>query len=245
MRYFSLKEADLIKKKLLAYKNKNLDQIKDISQSELGIRRNKLGYLANFVIAHPRSAVSGYVALENLPQLSSFMIDTISSVLSQAEASSTYIKSFLDIANSLKKTKVGKPFPFGIKQPLLERDTLNISEVEGPKLLLFWSAESENALRMRDKLAAFIPKLKKMSLQVISIALETDKNIWKQAVKNHPIEGGYEVSDLKGVNNEVVRAMSVIQIPHIILVNRNGVIAWRDADFQDAESLTQLIEMPL
>lgn len=243
IRYFSLREADLIKKKILAYKSKRLDKLKHISKRELDNRRNKMGYLANFVIAHPNSAVSGYIALENLSQLSPFMIDTISSVLAGSASKSIYIKSFLDIVNSLKNTKVGKPFPPGIDQPLLDGGTLNISNLKGAKLILFWSIKNQNAIRLRDKLAMVSPGLKKAGVQVIAIALETNRKVWQASVKLHPIDGSYEASDLKGMNNQVIKAMSVINIPHIILVNTDGTIVWREADFQDETSILQLLKL--
>lgn len=241
--YFE-RENHLIKGKIWAYKQKNQVLLKEIASKELKAKRDRYAYVANFLISHPAEAVSGYIALRSLPYLSPFLIDTVSSAFSQANSKSMYIKSFLEMVGNFRDTKVGKIFPpvEGIKQVSLAGDTIRISEIQSPKLMIFWDPEDEKSRALLRKISSVYRQLTLKEIIPVYFAITRDRKKWESTSKEILLKG-YNLSDLKGRNNEMLRKATVIGIPHLILINDQNKIVWRDNDFKDFTSLTKFLTL--
>jgi len=59
---------------------------------------------------------------------------------------------------------------------------------------------------------------------VFSVSLDSDKNLWKQAIKDDKLSWNFHVSDLNGWKSSAAAKYKVSSIPFNYLINADGVI---------------------
>lgn len=95
-------DLELVKKKLLALKEKKNDEIPKIDQQQESILKRKYLYTTNFAVNHKDYEVSPYVALAEIYDVNLKYLDTIQKSMSPKVAKSLYGKKLTEYYNERK-----------------------------------------------------------------------------------------------------------------------------------------------
>lgn len=102
-------------------------------------------------------------------------------------------------------------------------------------VLCFWGAWNENSLASLceiDKMA--LPYIKD-GLSLVTVSLDTDVDECKKAVLKNDISGTH-LCNPKGGSAEVASAYGIYELPHVLVINREGTILLRTASVNDVKS---------
>jgi thiol-disulfide isomerase/thioredoxin len=102
----------------------------------------------------------------------------------------------------------------------------SFSEFKGKVLLIdFWASWCGPCIRNVPYLKKLITSLKDKPFKVISVSIESDKNVWKKSLKKYEFPGIHLFDD-KGLLSTFYK---VLWVPHYIIVNPDGTVANMDA----------------
>lgn len=124
-----------------------------------------------------------------------------------------------------EKLAVGEVAPnFTLAKP--DGNTFSLHDVPAKwKLVHFWAARVENSRRDNADLVKLYLQYRPRGLEIISVALDDNHAMWKQAVG---LDGMIWTngSDLKGMNSEIVRLYLVNDLPAYFLLDaENRIVA--------------------
>lgn len=137
--------------------------------------------------------------------------------------SSELIASIIKKIDWIEACKNGKPAPdFTLNTP--EGKPLTLSSFKGKIVILdFWAswcgpcrAENPNIIKLHNK-------FHNKGLEIISISLDRSKEAWVKAIKKDGMVW-HHVSELKKWKSEIVSQYGVSAVPHIVIVNEEGII---------------------
>jgi len=94
------------------------------------------------------------------------------------------------------------------------------------KLLFFWGPGCENCEAILPEIKEVYELYDSLGFEVISIAITDDKKIWKNAINKQNVNW-INLSDLKGVQSELVDKYNVWLTPSMFLLDSNNVIISR------------------
>ncbi|MCB2207231.1 MAG: TlpA family protein disulfide reductase [Bacteroidetes bacterium] len=101
---------------------------------------------------------------------------------------------------------------------------ISLSDYEGKLVLIeFWASWCPYCQTENPVLVMLYNAYKNKGFKILGVSLDTDKNKWIDGIENENL--GYDhVSDLKGFDSPVANMYSVSGIPHMCLVDENGMI---------------------
>ena len=134
----------------------------------------------------------------------------------------------------LEKVAIGKPAPdFTLNTP--EGKPLSPSMFKGKMLIIdFWASwcgpcrgENPNVVKMYNK-------FHKKGLEILSVSLDDNKERWTKAIADDGLIWNH-VSDLKGWSSAAAKLYGVNSIPHIVLVDKDGIIVAKNLRGEELE----------
>jgi hypothetical protein len=72
-------------------------------------------------------------------------------------------------------------------------------------------------------------------LEILSVSLDEKKDAWLEAIEKDGLTWNH-VSDLKGWSSSAAKLYGVSSIPHIVLINQEGVIVAKNLRGEELEN---------
>lgn len=142
----------------------------------------------------------------------------------------------------LESVEIGKPAPdFTLPSP--DGTPIALSSFKGKLLIVdFWASwcgpcrgENPNVVKMYNT-------YHEKGLEILSVSLDEKKEDWIAAIEKDGLVWNH-VSDLKGWSSSAAKLYGVNSIPHIVLINQEGIIVAKDLRGEELENkLKELIK---
>ncbi|MFT5832749.1 MAG: thiol-disulfide isomerase/thioredoxin [Cognaticolwellia sp.] len=145
--------------------------------------------------------------------------------------------------NRKPKFIVGEVAPdFEAKKP--DNSTLKLSDYRGKIVLLdFWGTWCGPCLSEIPGLTTIYNKYKNTQLgaangfEIVAVAMDNDKEKWKNTIERRGMNWGGHVSDLKRMKGDVGTLYNVLEIPTKYLLNEKGIIISVNPTVQELDKL--------
>lgn len=125
-----------------------------------------------------------------------------------------------------KNPKIGDKFA-DFEQKSFTGESIRFSEVMGRYTLLeFWASWCGPCRASNPELVEAYKKYKDKGFAIVGVSLDTNKEKWIKAIEKDSLVW-YNVSDLKGVNNEVGIIYGIDGVPDNFLIDNKGTVIAR------------------
>lgn len=132
--------------------------------------------------------------------------------------------------------KPGMPAP-EIILPNASGENIRLSAMKGKlTLIYFWSSWNALCRQNNIKLTTVYNKYHNLGFEIYAVSLDTDTELWQKACR---IDKAYwiNVIDSKGLNSEYSKTYGVKELPHMVLLGKDGNILAREPEFRELEGL--------
>lgn len=136
-----------------------------------------------------------------------------------------YVTNLLDV---LKNTAVGKQYT-DISMPSLKGDSISLSDiVPNNKLTLvdFWATWCAPCRAEIPNLKEIYSDYRSKGLEIVGVSLDKEESRWKNYIDENELNW-IHMSELQHWKSEAGRIYGINSIPHVILIDQNGVIVSR------------------
>jgi peroxiredoxin len=176
-----------------------------------------------FMKAHSNSIVAAYLAYRNCIALNEIEAIEEQLQLLDPALNNKYVKLIKDRIEKLKIKAVGLVLPT-IELPDAEGNLISIESLRGKFVLIdFWASWCRPCINEIPNIKNAYANYHEKGLEIYSISLDTDKDNWLRAIANYELNW-FNVSDLKGFESPVAKQLSVTYVPHLFLLDPDGVI---------------------
>ncbi|MCL1942963.1 MAG: redoxin domain-containing protein [Candidatus Azobacteroides sp.] len=193
----------------------------------------------HYVKDHPESLVSTVVMLDFLclEENTEKLTKTLS--LLEEPAKSFYLAEYMrSVSKNMQNVEIGKKAPSFVLPDTLGHN-VSLSDFRGKYVLLHFWISNDPFSRIHNRLDLeniHQNYREKKDFSLLGISLDLNKESWKQSVKQDNMTW-CNVSDLKGLNSEVVKSYGVVFVPRNFLINPSGTIIARDVTLNDLKSV--------
>ena len=118
-----------------------------------------------------------------------------------------------------------------IEASLQDGSSFNIESLQGKYVLVdFWGSWCGPCIQENPGLVKLYNKFNKQNFkkadgfEIVSIAIETDKNRWEAAIKKHGLSWPYHIVQLDRFRSPIAKEFGVREIPTKYLLNEKGQI---------------------
>ena len=106
---------------------------------------------------------------------------------------------------------------------------IKLSDLRGKIVLIdFWASWCAPCRKENPTIVKLYEKYKDKDFTILSVSLDQDLINWRGAIKIDGLKWPNHVSDLKGWGSEVISSYNFDEIPHTVLVNKEGKIIGED-----------------
>jgi thiol-disulfide isomerase/thioredoxin len=149
-------------------------------------------------------------------------------------------KLYLSLSPKLRNMTMGKTVNKKIEEQLLYRigaflENFYLPDTAGNQILTkaskgeyllldFWASWCAPCRQEHPILKQAYNEYKDKGLRIISISLDNDREKWLKAIKEDNVTEWQHLSDLKGANTEIAKALNIKTIPFNILISEEGKI---------------------
>ena len=106
---------------------------------------------------------------------------------------------------------------------------IKLSDLRGKIVLIdFWASWCAPCRKENPTIVKLYEKYKDKDFTILSVSLDQDLINWRGAIKIDGLKWPNHVSDLKGWGSEVISSYNFNEIPHTVLVNKEGKIIGQD-----------------
>jgi len=220
----------------------NRDSVKIYHAKRLSLYRAMDNIRQNFVIANPGS----YVSIDYM--LSQYhVISDPESFEGMYEGMSPDFKNSADGQKIKEAIELTKQFAIGQRAiAFTQNDTsgkpVSLVSLKGKYILIdFWASWCGPCRAEYPYLRKAYDKFKDKNFEIIGVSLDDKRDLWTNAIKANNFTW-LEVCDLKGRQNEVVRAYGINAIPQSLLLDPQGFIIAKNLRGDDlVEKLEEVI----
>lgn len=142
----------------------------------------------------------------------------------------------------LDNVAIGKPAPdFKLASP--SGEMISPSMFKGKVLIIdFWASWCGPCRGENPNVVKMYKKFHEKGLEILSVSLDEDKDKWTKAIADDGLIWNH-VSDLKGWNSEAAKLYGVTGIPHIVLLDKDGIIIAKNLRGEELETkLNEIIK---
>lgn len=225
----------------------NENQASEYINRRKAIIKDQRDYSIQFIIEHLKSIASIYAIYQQISEGQYVLgenrdiqymkiladslsvtwpeVDFVSSFVNDARNSEQKFYNLKSLSSKLEEAKVGLP---DIIIPDMEGDSVSLSSLKGKTVLVyFWSSASRESRTINPELKSLYDRNKGKGFEVYAIALENNKEKWKQAVFFDELDW-INVSELSYPQSAAANTFNVKSIPSTFLINKEGEIVGRD-----------------
>lgn len=146
-----------------------------------------------------------------------------------------YVENLLRQIETAEKTEPGKMAPY-FQLPSSEGKDLKRTDFKDKYLLLhFWASWDEKSKESNQMLRKiYKDKKKHKDFEILGISLDTDKDLWKEAIENDTLTWK-QTCDCKGWNSDIIEQFNIRALPTNILLTPTGKIEGRNLTQEQLE----------
>lgn len=134
----------------------------------------------------------------------------------------------------------GKPFP-KLKLTLPNGMPFTEKDMEGKVVVFdFWASWFAPCIKFIPTLRQYNERYKESDVLIVSVSVDETEDIWRKAMKDHPMEWTQVLSDGGFYNGEVKKLLSVPSVPYMVIVDKKGNIV-STLDAAQKEDLENII----
>lgn len=198
-------------------------------------------YFEQFVWDNTGNVVGAYLAMSYAPSLD---VDTLQKLVNKLKAgtaaNSKYVKAILeaqkgieDFAKAEVATQVGKEaidFTFNT----LSGESKSLASLKGKVVLVdFWASWCRPCRAENPNVVKLYKKYNNKNFEIVSISLDKEEGAWKRAIQEDGLIWGNHHWDKDG---EIANKYGVKNIPHTILIGKDGTILYKDLRGDELEA---------
>jgi len=209
------------------------------------IRQQRIEYMKQFAEDHPNSMVTALVVFSNLsyyvlPEELEYYANGFDEIKSQ----SSWVKSIREKADAAGRLEIGKPF-VDIQLSSPDGEDIALSDYAGKDnyvLVDFWASWCRPCRIVNPKIVQLYNKYKDKGFEIVGVSLDREKAEWTKAIEDDALTW-IHISDLKFWQSEGARLYAVNLIPHVVLLDKDGIILARGLKTDEIEKkLAELME---
>lgn len=188
----------------------------------LDLKRARIDGLKQFIRRNQHSFTSAYATWALLEEADALFVDSMVAVFNKHIPESKYVR-LLNERVQRNAIAVGATAP-GITLPQPDGTAFSLSSLRGRIVLLdFWASWCRPCREENPNTVRLYERFKDDGFEILGISLDESKAQWIKAIEADQLPWR-NVSDLKGVNSEVVQAYQVQAIPMTVLLDEEGRI---------------------
>ena len=204
------------------------DAVANIRAQLEKLNSDQAAFMINFIQKYPGRIATAFIVnnVNGLIQaLSASQLEQMANGFDARSSQSQWVKPIRDYVASLKRTSIGQPFPdITLKTP--DDKPISISDYAGKGkyvLLDFWAAWCGPCRNANPHVVELYKRYKDKGFEIIGISLDQTKEAWVKAIKDDNLTWP-QMSDLKYWQSAAAKLYSVSQIPHTVLLDKDGKI---------------------
>ncbi|MCF6183385.1 MAG: AhpC/TSA family protein [Bacteroidales bacterium] len=221
---FENKQLKINEQKDLAFANKDTVLLKSLDSALNNVTENQINFIKKYAYENNKSFVSLYITLSNLSDYLKLtelekIVDNFSDTLKQ----SPYYIELKDLIQA-KKNVLPKMQAPDFSLPDTSETAVSLSSLQGKFILLDFSASWNGNCRVQNKtLKKIYKKYHSSEFEIYQVSIENNMQQWKNVIRADKINW-ITVSDIKGLDSEVLQLYTVRKLPQYFLLNKNGII---------------------
>jgi peroxiredoxin len=190
-----------------------------------------------FIRSHPTS-IAGLVLIQDylLDNRNKEKIKPYLSLIEGEARNDRLYKKLNSMVERHQRTAIGHPAPdFSLISN--KNDTLSLQTFKDKYLLLTFDASWCDVCNGEyPALASIRKKFPKNEVEMLTIALDENKNVWERFAKERNIDW-HQVTDVYGLASDMVSLYNVNTIPNNFLIDRKGIIFAKDISTDSIKTL--------
>ena len=214
---------------LVAQQSGDMTKMNELRDEYNKIVEQQKAYYEKFIWDNTNSVVAAYLAVNYAPSLEIEKLkELIAKFKSGAAAQSKHLalieKSYQEMekmAMANLAVAIGKEAPdFSFTN--LKGEAVTLSSLKGKVVLLdFWASWCKPCRLENPNVVAINKKFGSKQFVIVSISIDNEEGLWKEAIKNDDLTWINHAWDKTG---DISRLYAVQSIPHTILIGKDGVI---------------------
>ena len=191
------------------------------------VKENNSSFVSTFIASR---SLADYLPLNELEKLTNNFQDTVKA--------SVYYKELKDKIDVRKRTQEGMQAP-DFSLPDTSGTNISLSSLQGKFVLLDFSASWHGTGRSRNpEFRKLYDKYKSKGFEIYQASLERNKKQWKQVIEADKINW-ICVSDIKGLDSDVVKLYGIRTFPINYLLDKNGIIISSDISVEELDAVLE------
>lgn len=198
----------------------NLDSL-SFKISQVFVQKNKA--ILDFITKYNSSPVAIHTLSDNIQSIRNLdAVKLLRNFTGDAKNSSVY-RSIDKFVKKRATYAVGSMAPdFEINTP--DGKPFKLSSLRGHVVIMdIWASWCGPCRAENPNVKRIYKKFHKKGLEVLSVSLDDDKSKWLKAIKEDGLNW-HHVSELNGWKSKVVKLYGVRGVPHIVIIDKKGVI---------------------
>lgn len=238
---FENKQSKIYEQKDIAMSNNDTILLSQLEEDFQSVSNEQINFIKNYVNENNSSFVSVFIASRSLADyLSLNELEKVKNNFTDTVKSSVYYKELSDKIEIRKRTQIGMQAP-DFSLPDTSGTNISLSSLQGKTVLLDFAASWHGASRIRNpKLLKIFNKYKSKGFEIFQASLERNKKQWKSVIEADKINW-ICVSDIKGLDSDVVKLYGIRTFPSNYLLNKKGEIINSNLNTKDLDEILKEI----
>jgi peroxiredoxin len=238
---FENKQKEIYDQKDIAVSNNDTAMLALLDSMFSATYREQMNFIYSYVNENTNSFVSAFIASRSLADhITLDQLESISNNFSDSVRSSIYYKELTDKIEVRKLTQEGMQAP-DFSLPDTTGHLISLSSLQGKFVLLDFSAGWHGPSRSRhSELGDLYEKYASKGFEIFQVGFERNKVEWQNVIAADKIKW-ICVSDIKGLDSELVNLYGIRSLPRSFLLDRSGVIISKDLSTEELDMLLDRI----
>jgi len=221
---FENKQSKLFEQKELAISNNDTSLLHQLEIDYESITDEQINFIKKYVKENNSSFVSAFIASRSLADnLPLNELEKIVNNFTDTIKTSVYYKELIDKIVVRRRTQIGMQAP-DFYLPDTSGVNISLSSLQGKYVLLDFSASWHGTSRSRNSdLIKIYKRYKPEGFEIFQASLERNMQQWKNIIKADKINW-ICVSDIKGLESDIVNLYGIRNFPINYLLDKNGKI---------------------
>ncbi len=236
---FENKQSKIYEQKDIAMSNNDTALLSKLETDFNYVSNEQINFIKEYVNKNNNSFVSTFIASRSLADfLSLDELEKLKNNFKDTVKTSVYFKELTDKIEIRKKTQIGMQAP-DFSLPDTSGTNISLSSLQGKYVLLDFGASWHGTSRSRNpQFVKIYKKYNQKGFEIFQASLERNKKQWKSVIDADKINW-ICVSDIKGLDSDVVKLYGIRKFPINYLLDKHGKIIGKELNPAELEKTLQ------